>query len=157
MASYTTTLLPHLPLHHRNAPAVPSATTPRGSADARLSRKPGVAPLQGFVQELTRTSGTMLQIALCGRRTLLEIASAPVASTMEATAEERPHDSELVPPGPLAPSPLLCPHRTFLASLILASKFLQIDASAIELGRNFLVSALAKLATAKRCSVGARA
>ncbi|KAF9653202.1 hypothetical protein BDM02DRAFT_3071137, partial [Thelephora ganbajun] len=77
-----------------------------------------VVPLHGFVQELirrSRTSGTVLQTALCYieavRRKLPEIASTS--------------DSELVPPEPLIPSPLLCPRRTFLASLILASKFLQ--------------------------------
>ncbi|KAI6046038.1 hypothetical protein EDC04DRAFT_3103617 [Pisolithus marmoratus] len=40
-----------------------------------------------------------------------------------------PHKSQgnakLLPPLPLLPSPLLCPRRTFLASLILASKFMQ--------------------------------
>jgi len=103
-----------------------------GSTDACLSGKPGVAPLQGFVQELirrSRTSGTVLQTALCYieavRRKLPEIASAPVTPAKETTPEEPPQDSELPSPEPLAPSPLLCPRRTFLASLILASKFLQ--------------------------------
>ena len=33
--------------------------------------------------------------------------------------------SALLPPLPRLPSPLLCPRRTFLACLILASKFMQ--------------------------------
>ena len=111
------------------SPLQPSLNVP---APTCLSGKPGVAPLQGFVQELirrSRTSGTVLQTALCYieavRRKLPEIASAPVAPVKESTLGESSQDNGLAPPEPLVPSPLLCPRRTFLASLILASKFLQ--------------------------------
>ena len=97
-----------------------------------LSGKPSVAPLQDFLQELirrSRTSWTVLQTALCyieaARRKLPEIANAPVAPVKESTLGESSQDSEPTPPEPLVPSPLLCLRRTFLASLIPASKFLQ--------------------------------
>ena len=111
------------------SPLAPSLAGPTGPC---LPGKPGVAPLQGFVQELirrSRTSGTVLQTALCYieavRRKLPEIAKASAAPAKETTPDETSQDSELVSPEPLIPSPLLCPRRTFLASLILASKFLQ--------------------------------
>jgi len=111
------------------SPMAPSLNGPNGAC---LSGKPGVAPLQGFVQELirrSRTSGTVLQTALCYieavRRKLPEIASASAPPRKETTHEEPSQDSELPSPEPPIPSPLLCPRRAFLASLILASKFLQ--------------------------------
>lgn len=45
------------------------------------------------------------------------------------------------------------PCRTFLASLILASNFIRIDAPPIELGRSSLVSASSRLIDVKRPSV----
>jgi len=113
-------------------PLSPLAPSLGGPTGACLSGKPGVVPLQGFVQELirrSRTSGTVLQTALCYieavRRKLPEIAGAPATPVKETPPKESPQDSELASPEPLVPSPLLCPRRTFLASLILASKFLQ--------------------------------
>ena len=113
-------------------PISPLPQTLNAPHGACLSEKPSVAPLQGFVQELirrSRTSGTVLQTALCYieaiRRKLPEIVGAPVAPTKETTPEESSQDREVSPTEPLVPSPLLCPRRTFLASLILASKFLQ--------------------------------
>ena len=111
------------------SPLAPSLDNP---ASTCVSGKADVAPLQGFVQELirrSRTSGTVLQTALCYieavRRKLPKIASASMAPVKETTPEEPSQDGELATPEPLIPSPLLCPRRTFLASLILASKFLQ--------------------------------
>lgn len=113
-------------------PPSPLPQTLGGPTDSCLSEKPGVAPLQGFVQELirrSRTSGTVLQTALCYieavRRKLPEIVSAPAASAKEAAPEGSSQAQQATSIEPLAPSPLLCPRRTFLASLILASKFLQ--------------------------------
>ena len=113
-------------------PLSPLTSSLNAPAPGCLSGKPGVAPLQGFVQELirrSRTSGTVLQTALCYieavRRKLPEIASTAVAPTKETTPEEPSQDGQPAAPEPLVPSPLLCPRRTFLASLILASKFLQ--------------------------------
>ena len=84
------------------------------------------------MQELirrSRTSGSVLQTALCYieavRRKLPEIVSAPVAPAKETSFEEPSQYCEATSTEPLIPSPLLCPRRTFLASLILASKFLQ--------------------------------
>ena len=51
---------------------------------------------------------------------LPEISSAPVTSTKGTTQEEPSQDCEV----PLS-EPLLCPRRTFLASLVLASEFVQ--------------------------------
>ena len=111
------------------SPLAPALDGPSGTC---LSGKPGVAPLQGFVQELirrSRTSGTVLQTALCYieavRRKLPDIVGAPVAPVKEPSPEEPSQDREATSTEPLVPSPLLCPRRTFLASLILASKFLQ--------------------------------
>ena len=113
-------------------PLSPLAPSLNGPTPACVSGKADVAPLHGFVQELirrSRTSGTVLQTALCYieavRRKLPKIASASVASVNETTPGESSQDGELAAPEPLVPSPLLCPRRTFLASLILASKFLQ--------------------------------
>lgn len=113
-------------------PPSPLPQTLSGPTDSCLSGKPGVAPLHGFVQELirrSRTSGTVLQTALCYieavRRKLPEIVGAPAASAKEAAPEGPPQVQQATSTEPLAPSPLLCPRRTFLASLILASKFLQ--------------------------------
>ncbi|KIJ18938.1 hypothetical protein PAXINDRAFT_166854 [Paxillus involutus ATCC 200175] len=52
------------------------------------------------------------------------------STELELDADKVPIDkpktsSPSLPPLPLLPSPLLCPRRTFLASLILASKFMQ--------------------------------
>ena len=111
------------------SPLAPSLDSPTVGC---VSGKPGIAPLQGFVQELirrSRTSGTVLQTALCYieavRRKLPKIASASASPVKETTAEGSSQDDELATPESLVPSPLLCPRRTFLASLILASKFLQ--------------------------------
>lgn len=111
------------------SPLAPALGTPPGAC---LSGKPGVAPLHGFVQELirrSRTSGTVLQTALCYieavRRKLPEIVSAPAVTVKEIALEPSSQDREVASAEPLVPSPLLCPRRTFLASLILASKFLQ--------------------------------
>ena len=113
-------------------PLSPLAPTLDGPTGPCLSGKPGVAPLHGFVQELirrSRTSGSVLQTALCYieavRRKLPEMVSAPVAPVKETSFEGSFQDREATPAEPLVPSPLLCPRRTFLASLILASKFLQ--------------------------------
>ena len=95
----------------------PSLNGPNGAC---LSGKPGVAPLQGFVQELirrSRTSGTVLQTALCYieavRRKLPEIASASAPPRKETTHEGSSQDSELPSPEPPIPSPLLCPPSGF--------------------------------------------
>ncbi|KAH0827541.1 hypothetical protein J3R83DRAFT_4262 [Lanmaoa asiatica] len=147
-----------------------------------------IAPIKGFVHEVlrrSRTSGTVLQTALCyleairskvpdlvrkekqgfsssspvesdddrifqsevgidcdtdlgGPALPTEISSSngllattrinPISS--EPDADKRPaHKSKAnnvsLPPLPPLPSPLLCPRRAFLASLILASKFMQ--------------------------------
>ena len=113
-------------------PLSPLAPALHGLTGPFLSGKPGVAPLQGFVQELirrSRTSGSVLQTALCYieavRRKLPEMVSAPAAPVKDTSPEEYSQDREVTSTEPLIPSPLLCPRRTFLASLILASKFLQ--------------------------------
>ena len=113
-------------------PLSPLAPPLNGPTSVCVSGKPGVAPLHGFVQELirrSRTSGTVLQTALCYieavRRKLPKIASAPVAPSKEVKPEESSQGDRQATPESPAPSPLLCPRRTFLASLILASKFLQ--------------------------------
>ena len=113
-------------------PLSPLAPSLNGPGPACDSGKPGVAPLHGFVQELirrSRTSGTVLQTALCYieavRRKLPKIASAPVAPLKETRLEEPSQGGGLPTLESPIPSPLLCPRRTFLASLILASKFLQ--------------------------------
>ena len=126
---------PISPSTTQTPPLSPLPQTLGGLAGACLSEKPGVAPLQGFVQELirrSRTSGTVLQTALCYieavRRKLPGIVSAsviPVVPVKEKAPEEPSKDCEATSTEPLVPSPLLCPRRTFLASLILASKFLQ--------------------------------
>ena len=110
------------------SPLQPSLNAP---APACLSGKPGVVPLQGFVQELfcrSHTSGTILQTALCYIEAvcqkLPEIASTPMAPVKESTLGESSQDSELAPPELLVPLPLLYPCRTFLAFPILLSDFL---------------------------------
>ena len=157
-----------------------------------------IAPIKGFVHEVlrrSRTSGTVLQTALCYLEAIRSkvpdlvrkekqafSSSSPVASddgrisqgevgidydtdlnspalstetlssdSLVATVRVNPisfeadasfsmepgldadkvpahkskTDNVSLPPLPLLPSPLLCPRRTFLASLILASKFMQ--------------------------------
>ncbi|KII92886.1 hypothetical protein PLICRDRAFT_51214 [Plicaturopsis crispa FD-325 SS-3] len=105
-----------------------------------------LVPLKGFVHEVlrrSRTSGSVLQTALC----YIEAVRAHVPALAEREkngegvrgevddsnrieyaptedAEPTPAPPKL-PPLPPLPSPLLCPRRTFLASLILASKFTQ--------------------------------
>jgi hypothetical protein len=51
-----------------------------------------------------------------------EVSSCQSGSDVEKKARTHPEDLPILPP---LPSPLLCPRRTFLASLILASKFMQ--------------------------------
>ncbi|KAF4609770.1 hypothetical protein D9613_012052 [Agrocybe pediades] len=126
-------------------------------------------PLKTFVHEVlkrSRTSGTVLQTALCYLKALRSYNLPPLAREAELAASKIPYapmsmsdclktvkvddlSSEEVggmednkteksmsfssasfepPSTPMPaslPSPLLCPRRTFLASLILASKFLQ--------------------------------
>ncbi|THH31793.1 hypothetical protein EUX98_g2400 [Antrodiella citrinella] len=49
----------------------------------------------------------------------------PMSSSSSATSSSSKRPSPPLPPLPLVPSCLLCPRRTFLACLILASKFMQ--------------------------------
>ena len=111
------------------SPLAPSLNTP---APASASKKSSVGPLHGLAQELihrSRTLGTVLQTALCYigtvRRKLPKIASAPVAPSKEIKPEEPSQGGELATPGSSILSLLLRPHHTFLASLILALRFLQ--------------------------------
>jgi len=130
--SRTTAPFHYISPHYQPPPTL-SPLTPslNGPTPAHVSGKTGVALLHGFVQELirrSRTPGTVLQTALCyieAVRRKPKIASAPAASVNETIPGESSQDGELATPEPLVPSPLLCPRRTFLASLILASKFLQ--------------------------------
>jgi len=113
----------------------PSLNGPNGAC---LSGKPGVAPLQGFFQELihhSHTSGTALQTALCyieavGRK-LPEIASTSVPPRKETAHKESSQDGELPSPEPPIPSPLLFPHRTFLTSLNPGNHWLDLEATLI--------------------------
>ncbi|KZV78973.1 hypothetical protein EXIGLDRAFT_782993, partial [Exidia glandulosa HHB12029] len=86
-------------------------------------------PLEKFIHELlrnTRTNFITLQTALC----YVEVIAAKLHAVVQEEAEymvlrasvDSNDDGSLVPP---LPSPLLCPRRTFLASILLASKFLQ--------------------------------
>ena len=79
--------------------------------------------------------------------------SAPVAPLKEAKPEEPSRGGGLpTPESPIPPS-LLCPHRTFLASLVLASTFLdRIGTTLTGLVQSFLVSALARLANGRGLS-----
>ena len=101
-------------------PLFPLASSLSVAASNCLSGKPGVAPLQSFVQELirrSRTSGIVVQTALCYieavHQKLPEIASTPTAPAKEAAPEESSQDDQPVTPGPLAPSPLLYPTTLF--------------------------------------------
>jgi len=133
ITSRTTALFPYFSPHHQNPPLLsPLAPPPNGPTPACVSGKTGVAPLHGVMQELIhhlRTSGTVLQTTLCYvetvRRKLPKIASAPVASVNETTPGGSSQGGKMAIPEPLVPSPLLCPRCTSLASLILASNFLQ--------------------------------
>lgn len=103
-------------------------------------------PLEKFIHELlriTRTNFITLQTALC----YVEVIAAKLPAVIQEeaeymvlrasvdsngeffillrckiTADDFVEDGSLVPP---LPSPLLCSRRTFLASILLASKFLQ--------------------------------
>jgi len=156
-ASCTTTPLPRLPIYHRNPPLSSMTPSLNGLTGACLSGKPGVAPLQGFVQELirrSRTSGTVLQTALC---------------YIEAV-RRNPQRSQAHPPQPgrklhTRNPPRMAnwrhqnrpPRRHFFAPagplshpLSWRQIFSRIGATPTEPGRNSLVSVLVRLAGAKR-------
>ena len=132
-ASCTATPVPCLPLHLRNAPTLFFGTSPRWPLWDLSFRETWCRSPSRFRAELirrSRTSGTVLQTALCHieavRRKLPEIVGAPVAPVKEPSPEEPSWQGrEATSAEPLVPLPLLCPRRTFLACLILASKFLQ--------------------------------
>ncbi|KZV82584.1 hypothetical protein EXIGLDRAFT_843547 [Exidia glandulosa HHB12029] len=83
-------------------------------------------PLKQFIHEVLRRSRTnfiTLQTALC----YVEVIAAKLPALVQEEAEcmvlrASVDSDDDVPP---LPSPLLCPRRTFLASILLASKFLQ--------------------------------
>ncbi|KAF8904492.1 hypothetical protein CPB84DRAFT_1845433 [Gymnopilus junonius] len=86
-------------------------------------------PIKPFVHEVlrrSRTSGSILQAALCYLEADLDpqsqIDNGDSVSVSSIVTEPSISSSISTPP---LPSPLLCPRRTFLASLILASKFFQ--------------------------------
>ncbi|KAH7108432.1 hypothetical protein BKA62DRAFT_22394 [Auriculariales sp. MPI-PUGE-AT-0066] len=91
-------------------------------------------PLNNFIHEVLRRSRTnfvTLQTALC----YLEVVAAKLPTLVKEEAEQMLAHSQVQsqevdditaePEAPHMPSPLLCPRRTFLAALLLASKFLQ--------------------------------
>ncbi|KAF9454019.1 hypothetical protein P691DRAFT_657134 [Macrolepiota fuliginosa MF-IS2] len=138
------------PLSNNHVPG-PGALPPSPSgcgADARGN----FVPIKGFVHEVirrSRTSGCVLQTALCyleairprvpelvrkeqageGVRGEPDISARILPATELELKLEEDHDlnpsAGSITPITALPSPLLCPRRTFLASLILASKFTQ--------------------------------
>ncbi|EJD52385.1 hypothetical protein AURDEDRAFT_111113 [Auricularia subglabra TFB-10046 SS5] len=90
-------------------------------------------PLRHFIHEVLRRSRTnfiTLQTALCYVEAIaarLPTLVKEEANFMVKRAEPGyvPQPDDENPEVPALPSPLLCPRRTFLASILLASKFLQ--------------------------------
>ena len=113
-------------------PLFPLAPSLNAPAPVRTSEKSSGDPLHGLAQELIHhscTSGTVLQTALCYietiRRKLPKIASTPAGPPKDIKPKEPPQGGELATAKSSILSLLLCPHRTILASLVLASRFLQ--------------------------------
>lgn len=85
----------------------------------------GRSSAQDYVEDI-RLDGCHAACPLTAPPTeLLTSIDAPDHSAPRATSASTKQPSPPLPPLPPMPSPLLCPRRTFLACLILASKFLQ--------------------------------
>ncbi|KAI0706833.1 hypothetical protein C8T65DRAFT_740536 [Cerioporus squamosus] len=117
----------------RSEKACPAAERPPESA-------PEPRIVQGFVEECDspdlapyvtpsdapdKTVGPTLQTIRVGDTVLVSDLETEVPSHVPAPVKEVRSKEQVLPPLPPLPSPLCCPRRTFLACLILASKFMQ--------------------------------
>jgi len=128
---------PISPSTHPTPPQSPFSTTTQTPLSSYSSTSPNLIPLKSFVQEVlrrSRTSGSVLQTALCYleavRRKVPQIACGTIVeedsrTRLPSSDNECLSLPQIPPPERPLISPLSCPRRTFLASLILASKFLQ--------------------------------
>ncbi|TFK93774.1 hypothetical protein K466DRAFT_477987 [Polyporus arcularius HHB13444] len=84
---------------------------------------PDLAPYVTPSDAPDKTAGPTLQSIRGGDTVLVtNLDTAPPAPVNEVRSKE---EEQVLPPLPPLPSPLCCPRRTFLACLILASKFMQ--------------------------------
>jgi len=110
-----------------------SSSSPVASDDARISQSevgidydPDLGD-PALATEISSSGGLLATVRVnpisCDANA--SFSTDPGLDTDKVTAHKSKTDNTSLPPLPPLPSPLLCPRRTFLASLILASKFMQ--------------------------------